>query len=226
MYGGRSDDLEYMQEVLKTAERLGDKAYIQRLKNQIEEIKRRQSGAQTPLPTLATSKKIAKKEEPLKTSEAKNVGKLGDRCTPIVNRGAPGSCESGTVCWSGVNRCCNRDTSGEFYNCGEAGISAITSSPTTITPTTITPTTITPMTITPTTITSTPIPTESDKKAISDYFDLKMSILKNIQELHKLKIQKDKLLNVIGYTPQLVFHNKQTAMDDCIRDESGKVLQC
>ena len=53
-----------------------------------------------------------------------------------------------------------------------------------------------------------------------------MSILKNIQELQKLKIQKDKLLNVVGYTPQLVFHNKQTTMDDCIRDESGKVLQC
>jgi hypothetical protein len=68
--------------------------------------------------------------------------------------------------------------------------------------------------------------TDSEKKVIGDYFNLKMSILKNIQELQKLKIQKDKLLNVVGYTPQLVFHNKQTVMDDCIRDESGKVLQC
>ena len=123
MYGGRSDDLEYMQEVLKTAERVGDKAYIQRLRNQIEEIKKRQT--QPTKPTLATSKKIAKKEEPLKTSEAKTVGKLGDRCTPIVNRGVPGSCETGTVCWSGVNRCCSRHVSGEFYDCGEAGISPI-----------------------------------------------------------------------------------------------------
>jgi hypothetical protein len=79
-----------------------------------------------------------------------------------------------------------------------------------------------PTTMTPTTIT----PTDSEKKVISDYFDLKMSILKNIQELQKLKIQKDKLLNAVGYTPQLVFHNKQTTMDDCIRDENGKVLQC
>jgi len=301
MYGGRSDDLEYMQEVLKTAERVGDKAYIQRLKNQIEEIKKRQT--QPTKPTLATSKRIAKKEEPLKTSEAKTVGKLGDRCTPIVNRGVPGSCETGTVCWSGVNRCCSRHASGEFYDCGEAGISPIkgspvpspikgspvpspikgspsspvpspikgslsspvpspitmgprappsssvptspstptpihitdgkmTASPTTITPATMTPTTMTaspttmiPTTMTPTTMTPM-LATASEKKVIGDYFNLKMSILKNIQELQKLKIQKDKLLNVVGYTPQLVFHNKQTTMDDCIRDESGKVLQC
>jgi hypothetical protein len=266
MYGGRSDDLEYMQEVLKTAERVGDKAYIQRLKNQIEEIKKKQSGPQTK-PTLATSKKIAKKEEPLKTSEAKTVGKLGDRCTPIVNRGVPGSCESGTVCWSGVNRCCSRHASGEFYDCGESGISPINgsqktpvSSPTKVLSTTVEPKgsvvssttvepkgsvvssttvepkgitdkkmTASPTTMTPTTMTMTPTtmtPTDSEKKVIGDYFDLKMSILKNIQELQKLKIQKDKLLNVVGYTPQLVFHNKQTVMDDCIRDESGKVLQC
>ena len=285
MYGGRSDDLEYMQEVLKTAERVGDKAYIQRLKNQIEEIKKRQT--QPTKPTLATSKRIAKKEEPLKTSEAKTVGKLGDRCTPIVNRGVPGSCETGTVCWSGVNRCCSRHASGEFYDCGEAGISpikgspsspvpspikgspsspvpspikgslsspvpspttmgprappssSVPTSPSTPTPIHITdgkmtasPTTITPTTMTPTTMTASPttmtpmLATPSEKKVIGDYFNLKMSILKNIQELQKLKIQKDKLLNVVGYTPQLVFHNKQTTMDDCIRDESGKVLQC
>ena len=254
MYGGRSDDLEYMQEVLKTAERVGDKAYIQRLRNQIEEIKKRQT--QPTKPTLATSKKIAKKEEPLKTSEAKTVGKLGDRCTPIVNRGVPGSCETGTVCWSGVNRCCSRHASGEFYDCGEAGISPIKgsqvpspikgsqvpspikgsqvpspitigtraqpNSPVPVSPSTPTPT---PTTMTPTTMTPM-LATPSEKKVIGDYFNLKMSILKNIQELQKLKIQKDKLLNVVGYTPQLVFHNKQTTMDDCIRDESGKVLQC
>jgi len=286
MYGGRSDDLEYMQEVLKTAERVGDKAYIQRLKNQIEEIKKRQTQpTKSTKPTLATSKKIAKKEEPLKTSEAKTVGKLGDRCTPIVNRGVPGSCETGTVCWSGVNRCCSRHASGEFYDCGETGISPIKGSPTKVSPVplgpraplsspvpaspstpihitdgkmTASPTTmsvmsptttpILPTTASATTTTSvmspTPIlpttalattttsakttasATDSDKKVIGDYFNLKMSILKNIQELQKLKIQKDKLLNVVGYTPQLVFHNKQTVMDDCIRDESGKVLQC
>ena len=261
MYGGRSDDLEYMQEVLKTAERVGDKAYIQRLKNQIEEIKKRQT--QPTKPTLATSKRIAKKEEPLKTSEAKTVGKLGDRCTPIVNRGVPGSCETGTVCWSGVNRCCSRHASGEFYDCGEAGISPIKGSPSSPVPSPIkgslsspvpSPTTMGPrappsslvptspstptpihitdgkMTASPTTMTPTTmtpmLATPSEKKVIGDYFNLKMSILKNIQELQKLKIQKDKLLNVVGYTPQLVFHNKQTTMDDCIRDESGKVLQC
>ena len=260
MYGGRSDDLEYMQEVLKTAERVGDKAYIQRLKNQIEEIKKRQTQ-----PTKPTNKK----EEPLKMSEAKTVGKLGDRCTPIVNRGVPGSCETGTVCWSGVNRCCSRHASGEFYDCGEAGISPIKGSqvpspikgsqvplpikgpqvplpikgppnspvpspikgpPNSPVPSpihitdgkmTASPTTMTPMTpMTPM------LATPSEKKVIGDYFNLKMSILKNIQELQKLKIQKDKLLNVVGYTSQLVFHNKQTTMDDCIRDESGKVLQC
>jgi hypothetical protein len=255
MYGGRSDDLEYMQEVLKTAERVGDKAYIQRLKNQIEEIKKRQT--QPTKPTLTTSKKIATKEEPLKTSEAKTVGKLGDRCTPIVNRGVPGSCETGTVCWSGVNRCCSRHASGEFYDCGEAGISPIKGSPTKVSPVplgprappsspvpassvsptsipihitdgkmTASPTTMTPMSTTPMSPKTTASATDSEKKVIGDYFNLKMSILKNIQELQKLKIQKDKLLNVVGYTPQLVFHNKQTVMDDCIRDESGKVLQC
>ena len=251
MYGGRSDDLEYMQEVLKTAERVGDKAYIQRLKNQIEEIKKRQTQ-----PTKPTNKK----EEPLKMSEAKTVGKLGDRCTPIVNRGVPGSCETGTVCWSGVNRCCSRHASGEFYDCGEAGISPIKGSqvpspikgpPNSPVPSPIkgppnspvplpikgppnspvpSPIHITDgkMTASPTTMTPmTPmLATPSEKKVIGDYFNLKMSILKNIQELQKLKIQKDKLLNVVGYTSQLVFHNKQTTMDDCIRDESGKVLQC
>jgi hypothetical protein len=243
MYGGRSDDLEYMQEVLKTAERLGDKAYIQRLKTQIEEIKKQKSQVTSSL----SSKKIAKKEDALKTSEAKKVGKLGDRCTPIASRQTPGSCETGTVCWSGVNKCCSRHASGEFYDCGEAGISPIKGSlPTTPAPTSSIPSTlvstpvptssthVTPVRITdgkmtesPTTMTPTIIkPTDSEKKVIGDYFDLKMSILKNIQELHKLKMQKDKLLNVVGNTPQLVFHNKQTTMDDCIRDENGKVLQC
>ena len=262
MYGGRSDDLEYMQEVLKTAERLGDKAYIQRLKTQIEEIKKQKSQVTSSL----SSKKIAKKEDALKTSEAKKVGKLGDRCTPIASRQTPGSCETGTVCWSGVNKCCSRHASGEFYDCGEAGISPIkgslpttpaptssipitpTTTPTTATHTTpttatkpthtkpttsVTPTRITDgkMTESPTTMTPTMTPTiikptDSEKKVIGDYFDLKMSILKNIQELHKLKMQKDKLLNVVSSTPQLVFHNKQTTMDDCIRDENGKVLQC
>jgi hypothetical protein len=91
-----------------------------------------------------------------------------------------------------------------------------------------TPTRITDgkMTESPTTMTPTTMkPTDSEKKVIGDYFDLKMSILKNIQELHKLKMQKDKLLNVVSSTPQLVFHNKQTTMDDCIRDEKVKVLQ-
>lgn len=243
MYGGRSDDLEYMQEVLKTAERLGDKAYIQRLKTQIEEIKKQKS----QIISSSSSKKIAKKEDALKTSEAKKVGKLGDRCTPIAIRQTPGSCETGTVCWSGVNKCCSRHASGEFYDCGEAGISPIKGSlPTTPAPTSSIPSTlvstpvptsstpVTPVRITdgkmtesPTTMTPTIIkPTDSEKKVIGDYFDLKMSILKNIQELHKLKMQKDKLLNVVGNTPQLVFHNKQTTMDDCIRDENGKVLQC
>ena len=232
MYGGRSDDLEYMQEVLKTAERVGDKAYIQRLKNQIEEIKKK-LGSQTQPTKPETSKKIAKNEEPLKTSEAKTVGKLGDRCTPIVNRGVPGSCETGTVCWSGVNRCCSRHSSGEFYDCGEAGISPIKGSPTKVSPvpfgskapvsSPVSSSTASPTTKgSPTKVS----PTPSEKKVIGDYFDLKMSILKNVQELQKLKIQKDKLLNVVGYTPQLVFHKTQDTVDDCIRDESGKVLQC
>lgn len=241
MYGGRSDDLEYMQEVLKTAERLGDKAYIQRLKTQIEEIKKQQSQV------TSSTKKIAKKEDALKMSEVKKVGKLGDRCTPIASRQAPGSCETGTVCWTGVNKCCSRHASGEFYDCGEAGISpikgsdvstitpaSITSVPIKSTPASITPVHITdgkmttsPTTMTPTTpTTSIILATDSEKKLIGDYFDLKMSILKNIQELHKLKLQKDKLLNAVSYTPQLVFHNKQTTIDDCIRDENGKVLQC
>jgi hypothetical protein len=41
--GGRSDDLEYMYEVLKTAQKIGDKAYIERLTKQIESIKQKQA---------------------------------------------------------------------------------------------------------------------------------------------------------------------------------------
>ena len=67
---------------------------------------------------------------------------------------------------------------------------------------------------------------DDERKIVMDYFELKMSILKNIEELSRLKMEKDKLVKMTGKTPELVFHNEQNNLDDCIRDESGKVLQC
>jgi hypothetical protein len=53
-----------------------------------------------------------------------------------------------------------------------------------------------------------------------------MNILKGIEELRRLKVEKDKLVMFTGKVPELVFHTEQNNLDDCIRDESGKVLQC
>ena len=53
-----------------------------------------------------------------------------------------------------------------------------------------------------------------------------MDILKDLEKLKSLKIEKDKLLDIKSSVPELVFDNRKSNVDDCIRDESGKVLQC
>lgn len=247
-YGGRSDDLEYMQEVLKTAERLGDKAYINRIKAQIEEIKRIKSGS---------------KEDPRR--------KRGQICKPGLPTMDSMSCRGDFMskCVKDPKddqyRCCS-NVSGSL-NCEEVESSGYGQAITTKTPSkpalksvvekvqqiqkekstepvktpSPTPAPITasitepvkipspsPASITPP-ISKVSIPekiSDNDKRVISDYFDLKMNILKGIEELRRLKIQKDKLVMFTGKVPELVFHSEQNNLDDCIRDESGKVLQC
>lgn len=232
MYGGRSDDLAYLQEVLRTAERLGDQAYITRIKSQIEEIKRIQSGS---------------KEDPRR--------KRGQICKPGLPTMDPMSCRGDHMakCVKDPKdnefRCCS-NISGKL-NCEEVqssgyGKTSTTSPPTSTVPKTAaaTPPTVQKPTMPPTPIISTQVlqespvstlPTKSlppvsikddEKKIVIDYAELKMSILKNIEELRRLKIEKDKLVKMTGKTPELVFHNEQNNLDDCIRDESGKVLQC
>jgi hypothetical protein len=224
-YGGRSDDLEYMQEVLKTAERLGDQAYINRIKAQIEEIKRIKSGS---------------KEDPRR--------KRGQICKPGLPTMDPMSCRGDFMskCVKDPKddqyRCCS-NVSGSL-SCEEVESSGYGKAITPITPKTpskpalksvvekviqIQKSTPTPSQIPK----STPMPeatpektSDSDKRVISDYFELKMNILKGIEELRRLKVQKDKLVMFTGKVPELVFHSEQNNLDDCIRDESGKVLQC
>ena len=223
MYGGRSDDLAYLQEVLRTAERLGDQAYIARIKAQIEEIKRIQSGS---------------KEDPRR--------KRGQICKPGLPTMDPMSCRGDHMakCVKDPKdnefRCCS-NISGKM-NCEEvqsSGYGKATPAPTP-TPTPVPksapvistqvlqdkPMVESPVS-TPTKVMTPPVVIKDDeKKIIMDYAELKMSIVKNIEELRRLKIEKDKLVKMTGKTPELVFHNEQNNLDDCIRDESGKVLQC
>lgn len=229
-YGGRSDDLEYMQEVLKTAERLGDQAYINRIKAQIEEIKRIKSGS---------------KEDPRR--------KRGQICKPGLPTMDPMTCRGDFMskCVKDPKddqlRCCS-NVSGSL-NCEEVESSGYGQAITPKTPSKpalksivekviqipkSTPTLSqipksTPMPVATQIPKSTLIPekiSDSDKRVISDYFELKMNILKGIEELRRLKVKKDKLVMFTGKVPELVFHTEQNNLDDCIRDESGKVLQC
>ena len=62
--GGKSDDLEYMQEVLKTAQKLGDTAYIERLTTQIEKIKNQQMQNTVSEPTVTVSEPTVTVSEP------------------------------------------------------------------------------------------------------------------------------------------------------------------
>jgi hypothetical protein len=219
-YGGRSDDLEYMQEVLRTAERLGDQAYIARIKAQIEEIKRVQSG---------------KKEDARR--------RKGQICKPGLPTMDPMSCRGDFMAKcvkdpsDNVFKCCS--TSGGKIDCKEIAAKVdsglvkptVSSTPSTTTPpiTTTPPTTTTPA-ITPKPQMSPPPPkkelSNDDKKAVTEYYDLKADILKNIEALKGLKAKKDSLVQFTGKTPSLVYHTQQNNMDDCIRDESGKVLKC
>jgi hypothetical protein len=219
MYGGKSDDLAYLQEVLRTAERLGDQAYITRIKAQIEEIKRIQSGS---------------KEDPRR--------KRGQICKPGLPTMDPMSCRGDHMakCVKDPKdnefRCCS-NISGKM-NCEEvqsSGYGKATPAPTPVpksAPVISTqvlqdkPMVESPVS-TPTKVMTPPVVIKDDeKKIIMDYVELKMSIVKNIEELRRLKIEKDKLVKMTGKTPELVFHNEQNNLDDCIRDESGKVLQC
>lgn len=225
-YGGRSDDLEYMQEVLRTAERLGDQAYIARIKAQIEEIKSVKSG---------------KKEDARR--------RKGQICKPGLPTMDPMSCRGDFMAKcvkdpaDNVFKCCS--TSGGKVDCKEIAAKvdsglvkpsvSSTSSPQTQTQVlqdkkmTASPTTITPITpITPTTPQPPPKKELStdDKKTVTEYYDLKADILKNIETLRGLKVKKDSLVQFTGRTPSLVYHTQQNNMDDCIRDESGKVLKC
>lgn len=221
-YGGRSDDLEYMQEVLKTAERLGDQAYINRIKAQIEEIKRIKSGS---------------KEDPRR--------KRGQICKPGLPTMDPMTCRGDFMskCVKDPKddqfRCCS-NVSGSL-NCEEVESSGYGQAITPKTPSKpalksivekviqIPKSTPTPSQIPKSTPTPAATPekiSDSDKRVISDYFELKMNILKGIEELRRLKVEKDKLVMFTGKVPELVFHTEQNNLDDCIRDESGKVLQC
>jgi len=230
-YGGRSDDLEYMQEVLKTAERLGDQAYINRIKAQIEEIKRIKSGS---------------KEDPRR--------KRGQICKPGLPTMDPMSCRGDFMSK------CVKDPKDDQYRCcsnvsGSLSCEEVESSGygKAITPTTPSKPALksvvekviqiqkpmvstqipksTPVATPVAKPVATPVATpekmsDNDKRVISDYFELKMNILKGIEELRRLKVQKDKLVMFTGKVPELVFHSEQNNLDDCIRDESGKVLQC
>jgi hypothetical protein len=253
-YGGRSDDLEYMQEVLKTAERLGDQAYIARIKAQIEEIKRIQSG---------------KKEDSRR--------RKGQVCKPGLPTMDPMSCRGDFMskCTKdpedNVFKCCST-TNGKL-DCKEivakvdSGLikpssikiipdtiakGTLTQKPLTTSPSKISPTSSTLDTISTTSTISLPAPPQGtpiqtpqqsqpqspqpqpqqkdlsneDKKAITEYYELKSSILKTIEELKVLKVKKDSLVQFTGKTPSLVYHTQQNNMDDCIRDETGKVLKC
>jgi hypothetical protein len=213
-YGGRSDDLEYMQEVLKTAERLGDQAYINRIKAQIEEIKRIKSGS---------------KEDPRR--------KRGQICKPGLPTMDPMSCRGDFMskCVKDPKddqyRCCS-NVSGSL-NCEEVESSGYGKA---ITPSKPALKSVVEKVqqIQKEIPKATPMPvasvtqkmSDSDKRVISDYFELKMNILKGIEELRRLKVEKDKLVMFTGKVPELVFHSEQNNLDDCIRDESGKVLQC
>lgn len=235
-YGGRSDDLEYMQEVLKTAERLGDQAYITRIKAQIEEIKRIKSGS---------------KEDPRR--------KRGQVCKPGLPTMDPMSCRGDFMskCVKDPKddqyKCCSSVSGG--LNCEEVQSSGYGQAITPQTPSKPALKSVVervqqiqkekskePVKPTDPKPTSPPIPVQTpkttpvasvsqkmsdgDKQVISDYFELKMNILKGIEELRRLKVQKDNLVKFTGKVPELVFHNEQNNLDDCIRDESGKVLQC
>lgn len=213
-YGGRSDDLEYMQEVLKTAERLGDQAYINRIKAQIDEIKRIKSGS---------------KEDPRR--------KRGQICKPGLPTMDPMSCRGDFMskCVKDPKddqyRCCS-NVSGSL-NCEEVESSGYGQA---ITPSKPALKSVVEKVqqIQKEIPKATPMPvasvtqkmSDSDKRVISDYFELKMNILKGIEELRRLKVEKDKLVMFTGKVPELVFHSEQNNLDDCIRDESGKVLQC
>lgn len=225
-YGGRSDDLEYMQEVLKTAERLGDQAYINRIKAQIEEIKRIKSGS---------------KEDPRR--------KRGQICKPGLPTMDPMSCRGDFMakCVKDPKddqyRCCS-SISGSL-NCDEVESSGYGKA---ITPKTPSKPELKKVVEKVQQLPQQPVQqppqqpaqqqqkkpetsvpqkmSDSEKHVISEYFDLKMNILKGIEELKLLKVQKDNLVKLTGKVPELVFHNEQNNLDDCIRDETGKVLQC
>ena len=222
-YGGKSDDLEYMQEVLKTAERLGDVAYINRIKAQIDEIKRIKSGS---------------KEDPRR--------KRGQICKPGLPTMDPMSCRGDFMskCIKDPKddqyRCCS-SISGSL-NCDESELSGYGKALSTKTPSKPQLKSVVekvvqqvkqqaPQQAPQQVPQQVPQQTgqklnDSDKRVISDYFELKMNILKGIEELRRLKVEKDKLVMFTGKVPELVFHNEQNNLDDCIRDESGKVLQC
>jgi hypothetical protein len=71
---------------------------------------------------------------------------------------------------------------------------------------------------------------ENDKKVVKDYYDLKSQILSNIELLRNLKQKKDELMGIKSNIPKLIYSSsvsdQKSALDDCIRDESGKVTIC
>lgn len=209
-YGGKSDDLGYLQEVLRTAERLGDTGYIARIKAQIEEIKKIRGGA---------------KGDPRR--------KRGDICKPGLPTMDPMSCRGDFMAKcikdpkDSTFKCCS--TVNGVVNCGEStqkpelmSKQAVVKEPVKEPVKAVVKEPVKQSA-------KEPVKTSlsaSDKTVLDEYFGLKKSILGKIEELRRLKVKKDELVQFKGKTPSLVYHSEQNNSDDCIRDEGGKVLRC
>lgn len=205
-YGGKSDDLGYLEEVLRTAERLGDTGYIARIKAQIEEIKKIRGGA---------------KGDPRR--------KRGDICKPGLPTMDPMSCRGDFMAKcikdpkDSTFKCCS--TVNGVVNCGEPTQKPEPTSKQVVPVKTVVKEPVKAVVKEPVKQSAKEL-SVSDKAMLDEYFGLKRSIIGKIEELRKLKVKKDQLIQFKGKTPSLVYHSEQNNSDDCIRDEGGKVLRC